>query len=98
MGLSGRDETLADPGSERRQNPGSRLQRGDIAGEPYGGSMSVPPHPLDDQTTRDAAERLVSFLTREIDTLPRGHDWRGNYQRQLLRMYARYPQLSSAED
>lgn len=58
--------------------------------------MSVP-DVFEDQATKDAAGRLVAFLRGEIDELPRGHAWRGNYQRQLIVTLARYPELSAEE-
>lgn len=50
---------------------------------------------LDDQATRDAAERLVSFLQGELEQLPRGHAWRKNYSRQLVRTLVLYPGASA---
>lgn len=51
-----------------------------------------------DESTRDAASRLIAFLRGELAQLPVGHPWRRHYARQLIRMTVHFPAEAEQHD
>lgn len=54
-------------------------------------------HPLTEAEQDDAAAgRLVAFLERELEILPRRHRYAASYRSQLARMLGAYPHAARA--